>query len=163
MPAPEPRLPLTTVMTSRDARQIFALIREAADGQRRGMPPGVSSVEDLAAVMRGGVAFFVAYKNAAGSPDLEPVGAIGYRWERGTLRVFHVAVKASERRSGVARRMLEAVEAVGLALGTKSVSLTVDADPTQRALFENAGYNPASGPATAGRVQLRKAFNERLV
>lgn len=163
MPTPEPRLPLITVMTSRDARQIFALIREAADGQRRGMPPGVGSVEDLAAVMRGGVAFFVGYKNAPGTAELEPVGAIGYRWERGTLRVFHVAVKAAERRSGVARRMLEAVEAVGMALGTKSVSLTVDEDPTQRSLFERAGYNPAGAPAGAGRVQLRKAFNERLV
>ncbi|MDB5101982.1 MAG: hypothetical protein JWM80_6403 [Cyanobacteria bacterium RYN_339] len=163
MPSTEPRLPSTTVMTCRDARLIFALIREAAGGQRRGMPPGVSSVEDLAAVMRGGVAFFVAYKNAPDTTNLEPVGAIGYRWERGTLRVFHVAVRATERRGGVARRLLQAVEAIGLALGTKTISLTVDSDPTQRALFERAGYDVAADATGTGRVQLRKAFHERLL
>jgi ribosomal protein S18 acetylase RimI-like enzyme len=113
--------------------------------------------------MRGGVAFFVAYKNESGGAEIEPVGAIGYRWERGTLRIFHVAVKAHQRRGGVARRLLDAVEAVGMALGTKTISLTVDADPDVRSLFERAGYDLASEPTGAGRVQLRKAFNERLV
>jgi GNAT superfamily N-acetyltransferase len=160
----EPRFPTTMVMTSRDTNAIFAVIQTASRGQRRGMPPGVTTLEDLRAVMRGGVAFFLAYKSPAGTGDLEPVGAIGYRWERGTLRIFHVAVTEHHRRSGVARRLLEAVEAVGMALGTKHVSLTVGSEADQRALFEAAGYNATTAStSSSGRVLLSKAFSERLV
>jgi ribosomal protein S18 acetylase RimI-like enzyme len=159
----EPRFPTTTVMTCRDASTIFAFIQKASNGRRRGMPPGISSLEDLRAVMRGGVAFFLAYKSPTGTGELEPAGAIGYRWERGTLRIFHVAVAEQYRRSGVARRLLDAVEAVGMALGTKHVSLTVGSEADQRGLFEAAGYYASANASDTGRVHLSKAFSERLV
>lgn len=159
----EPRLPLITVMTCRDASALFALIKAAAHGERRGMPPGVGSVEDLSAVMRGGVAFFMAYKSLPGTSELEAVGAIGYRWERGSLRVFHVAVRDNHRRGGVARRLLDAVEAVGMALGTKTISLTIGDEAEQRALFERAGYHTQAAANGVGRVQLAKALGDRLV
>lgn len=153
----EPRIPTITVMTCRDAQALFDVIQAAAHDRHRGMPPGIASVEDLKAVMRGGVAFFMAYKNTPGSPDMQPAGAVGYRWERGTLRVFHVAVLAQHRRGGVARRLLDAVEAVGLALGSTSVSMTVNDEAVHVAIFERHGYRPQEGGANPGRVQMGKA------
>ena len=163
MNATEPRLTTVSVSTSRDAHAIFEVLQTAARGQRRGMPPGIASVDDLKAVMRGGVAFFLAVKGRPGTSHLEPVGAIGYRWERGTLRVFHVAVLEGHRRAGVARRLLEAVEAVGMALGSTTVSLSVGHESEHLALFERAGYDQQSGPNGAGRVQLGKAFGDRII
>ena len=100
MNQPEPRFPVIAVMTSRDAKLIYEVLKSSCGGSRRQMPPGVASMDDVVAIMRGGVAFFVAYDGA------DPVGAIGYRWERGTLKIFHVGVKSSHQRCGVGRRHL---------------------------------------------------------
>lgn len=146
--------PMLTVMTSRDAPLIYEVLRAAAQGNRRHMPPGVGAVEDLLAIMRGGVAFFVAYSDGA------PVGAIGYRWERGTLKIFHVAVSASHQRVGVGRRLVQAVEAVGFALGSTSISADVREEWCQHLPFERFGYRAteAAHRHEAGPRRMRKAL-----
>ena len=157
----EPDQTVITVMTCRDARQIFEVLRDSAKSNRRRLPPGVGAIEDVVAVMRGGVAFFVAYVGA------EAVGAIGYRWERGTLRIFHVAVKESHQRCGVARRLVQAVESVAFALGSTSVSLEVGREFDQHLPFERFGYAPARAEerpeSTGGRVLMRKALRDRTM
>lgn len=153
-----PALPpsVITVMTSRDARKIFEVMRDAASGRRRHLPPGVSEVEDLMAIMRGGVAFFIAYI------EDQPAGVIGYRWERSTLRIFHVAVKEQYQRLGVARRLVQAVESVGFALGTTSVSAEVSQEGMQLP-FERFGYQAEPVGRGSERVQMHKALHERAV
>ena len=154
---PEPQPPLIAVMTSRDAKLIYDVLRDAAGGQRRNMPPGVNGVEDLQAIMRGGVAFFVAFEGD------QPVGAIGYRWERTTLRIFHVAVKPAYQRRGVAARLVQAVESVGFALGTTNVSVELGKENAQSFPFERFGYahSRPDGRHDAGRTMIRKALGER--
>ena len=152
---PEQPHPIVTVMTSRDAQRIFDVMRDAASGRRRCLPPGVADVEDLLAIMRGGVAFFIAYI------EDQPVGVIGYRWERATLRIFHVAVKEQHQRLGVGRRLVQAVESVGFALGTTNVSAEVGQDGAQLP-FERFGYQPADGRGSE-RVLMSKALRERAV
>ena len=152
---PELPPPIVTVMTSRDAQRIFEVMRDAARGRRRDLPPGVSEVEDLQAIMRGGVAFFIAYIEDA------PVGVIGYRWERATLRIFHVAVKEQYQRLGVCRRLVQAVEAVGFALGTTNVSAEVGADGPLLP-FERFGYAPATAGRGSERVLMSKALLDRV-
>jgi GNAT superfamily N-acetyltransferase len=134
---------LITVMTCREAEVVFEVFRSAAEGNRRSLPPGIAAVEDVRAVMRGGMAFFVAYRGRLAG-DARPVGAIGYRWERGSLRIMHVAVKEEARGAGVARRLVQAVEAVGFALGSTAVSATVGVENDHHRLFERFGYR-ASG------------------
>ena len=131
-----------TVLTCRDAELVFDVFHDAADGNRRRLPPGIAAVEDVRAVIRGGMAFFLAYRGRAAG-DARPVGAIGYRWERGTLRITHVAVKAEARGSGVARRLVQAVEAVGTALGSTTISATVGRELDHDRLFERFGFQPA--------------------
>jgi ribosomal protein S18 acetylase RimI-like enzyme len=153
-----PALPpsVITVMTSRDAKLIFEVMRDAAPGLRRHLPPGVSEVEDLMAIMRGGVAFFIAYI------EDRPVGVLGYRWERSTLRIFHVAVKEQYQRLGVARRLVQAVESVGFALGTTSVSAEVSQEGMHLP-FERFGYQAEPVGRGSERVQMHKALRERAV
>lgn len=131
--------PMITVMTSRDADLVFEVFRHAAEGNRRSLPPGISATEDVLAVMRGGVAFFVAYRGQLRG-EARPVGAIGYRLERGTLRIVHVAVKEEARGGGVARRLVQAVEAVGSALGSTAAAATVGRENNYHQLFERFGY-----------------------
>ncbi len=131
--------PLLTVMTCRDAETIFDVFKAAAEGNRRSLPPGISAADDVRAVMRGGVAFFVAYRGQLRG-EASPVGAIGYRWERGTLRIVHVGVKEEARGGGVAKRLVQAVEAVGAALGSTSVSAAVPQEYDHHKLFERFGY-----------------------
>jgi GNAT superfamily N-acetyltransferase len=146
--------PVIAVMTSRDAHQIFEVMRDAASGSRRHLPPGVSGVDDLIALMHDGVAFFVAYL------DGEPVGALGYRWERRALKIVHVAVKEQHQRLGVGRRLVQAVESVGFALGTTTV--VTEAAPEGMALpFERFGYQPATA-GRADRREMHKALRERI-
>ena len=158
MNQPEPRYPVITVMTSRDAKLIYDVIKDACGGSRRQMPPGVTNVDDVVAVMRGGVAFFVAYDAA------EPVGAIGYRWERGTLKIFHVAVKGTHQRCGVGRRLVQAVESMGFALGTTNVTLEVAREMEQHLPFERFGYKPTAvgDRVEAGRMHMTKALHDRV-
>lgn len=151
---PESLPAMITVMTSRDAQQIYEVLHCAAQGSRRHLPPGVSCVEDLNAVMRGGVAFFVAFA------DTDPVGAIGYRWERGTLKIFHVAVRSAHQRLGVGRRLVQAVEAIGYALGTTNVSIEVREEWAQHLPFERFGYQATDSTPEAGRRQMRKALQD---
>lgn len=153
---PEQPAPIVTVMTSRDAQRIFEVMRDAACGRRRGLPPGVGEVEDLVAIMRGGVAFFIAYIEG------QPVGVIGYRWERATLRIFHVAVKEQHQRLGVGRRLVQAVESVGFALGTTNVSAEVGQDGPQLP-FERFGYQAATAGRGSERVLMSKALAGRVV
>ena len=141
-----------TVMTSRDAQKIFEVMRESCGGRRRHLPPGVGDVEDLNAIMRGGVAFFLAYI------DDQPVGVLGYRWERAALRIFHVAVKEQYQRIGVARRLVQALESVGFALGTTSVTGEVSAEGMHLP-FERLGYS-AEPPGSASRCT-RRCASER--
>jgi GNAT superfamily N-acetyltransferase len=149
---PELPAPIVTVMTSRDARRIFEVMRDAACGRRRSLPPGVSEVDDLLAIMRGGVAFFIAYI------EDQPVGVIGYRWERATLRIFHVAVKEQHQRLGVGRRLVQAVETVGFALGTTTVA-TAPAPAGMALPFERFGYQRTA--AASEPVEMHKALSER--
>lgn len=153
---PELPSPVIAVMTSRDAHQIYEVMRDAASGRRRHLPPGVGDVEDLLAIMRGGVAFFVAYV------DGQPVGCLGYRWERATLRIFHVAVKEQHQRLGVGRRLVQAVESVGFALGTTTVSVEVGEEGMELP-FERFGYARLADARAAERVTLRKALHDRVV
>lgn len=157
MNQPEPRFPVIAVMTSRDAKLIYEVLKSSCGGSRRQMPPGVASMDDVVAIMRGGVAFFVAYDGA------DPVGAIGYRWERGTLKIFHVGVKASHQRCGVGRRLVQAVESMGFALGTTNVTLEVAREMEQHLPFERFGYKPtlAGERSDAGRMHMTKALQER--
>ncbi len=129
-----------TVLTCREAEVVFEVFRAAADGNRRRLPPGITGVDDVRAVMRGGMAFFVAFRGRQAG-DSQPVGAIGYRWERGTLRITHVAVKAEARSTGVARRLVQAVEAVGTALGSTNISATVGRELDHNRLFERFGFH----------------------
>jgi GNAT superfamily N-acetyltransferase len=142
---------LITVMTSRDAAQIFEVMRDAADGQRCHLPPGVSGEDDLTMCMRDGVAFFVAFL------DGEPVGALGYRWERRALKIVHVAVKSQHQRHGVGRRLVQAVESVGFALGTTTVAAELAPDGMVLP-FERFGYQRT---AASERVEMCKALSER--
>lgn len=153
---PELPMPIVTVMTSRDAQRIFELMRDAACGRHRHLPPGVSGVEDLLALMRGGVAFFMAYI------EDQPVGVIGYRWERPTLRIVHVAVKERHQRLGVGRRLVQAVESVGFALGTTSFSAEVGPDGPPLP-FERFGYQPAAPGSASERILMSKALADRLL
>lgn len=150
---------LITVMTCREPRVIFEVLQGAARSNRRRLPPGVAASEDVSAVMRGGVAFFVAYRGA------EPVGAIGYRWERGTLKIFHVAVKEAYQRCGVARRLVQALESVAVALGSTNVSLEVSPETEQHVPFERFGYaaTRAEERPETGRVLMRKALRARAI
>lgn len=150
---PETRFPLITVMTCRDAGVIFSVFEAAAHDNRRHLPSGVAAPEDVIAIMRGGMAFFVAY---AGT---EPVGAIGYRWERGTLKIFHVAVVASHQRLGVGRRLVQGVEAVGFALGSTNISVEVREDLCQLLPFERFGYKPSVAQVrNGGSMHMTKAL-----
>lgn len=154
---PEVEQAMITVMTCRAPKVIFDVLQGAARSNRRRLPPGVAAPEDLSAVMRGGVAFFVAYMGS------EPVGAIGYRWERGTLKIFHVAVKEAYQRCGVARRLVQALESVALALGSTNVSLEVSREAEQHVPFERFGYSATrpDGRPESGRMLMRKALKER--
>lgn len=131
-----------TVLTCREADTVYEVFRSASDGNRRRLPLGITDVDDLRAVMRGGMAFFVAYRGRQAG-DTQPVGAIGYRWERGTLRITHVAVKAEARGTGVARRLVQAVEAVGTALGSTTISATVGRELDHDRLFAHFGFQAA--------------------
>lgn len=157
MNQPEPRYPIITVMTSRDSKLIYEVLKASCGGSRRQMPPGVNGVDDVVAVMRGGVAFFVAYDES------KPVGAIGYRWERGTLKIFHVAVNEAYQRLGVGRRLVQAVESMGFALGTTNVTLEVAREMEQHLPFERFGYKPtAAADRHEGRMHMTKALHERV-
>lgn len=136
------RAQFITVLTCREPEVVFDVFYAAADGNRRRLPPGIMGTDDVRAVMRGGMAFFVAFRGRQ-SADTQPVGAIGYRWERGTLRITHVAVKAEARSTGVARRLVQAVEAVGAALGSTTISATVGRELDHNRLFERFGFQPA--------------------
>ena len=130
-----------TVLTSRDAEVVFDVFKSAAGDNRRRLPPGIVAAEDVLAVMRGGMAFFVAYQGRL-TGENQPVGAIGYRWERGTLRITHVAVRLEARGTGVARRLVQAVEAVATALGSQSVSAIVGRELEHDRLFHSFGFRP---------------------
>lgn len=157
----ESRLPSITVMTCRDPHVIFELLGTAALGNRRRLPPGIACVEDVQAVLRGGMAFFVARGTLArgvGGRD-HPVGVIGYRWERGALRIIHVAVLESHQRSGVARRLVNAVEAIAFALGSTNVTLTVAVEYDHHRVFERFGYQPtAKLTESSHRVPMSKSL-----
>ena len=130
-----------TVLTCREADLVFEVLQAAACGNRRRLPPGIAAIDDIHAVMRGGMAFFVAYRGRQAG-DTRPVGTIGYRWERGTLRIVHVAVKPEARGTGVARRLVQAVEAVGAALGSTALSATVGTELDHDRLFARFGFQP---------------------
>jgi GNAT superfamily N-acetyltransferase len=125
------RQTVITVMTCRDPQVILELLNQAQGAQLAPVKDADSLLEDL----RLGVAFFVAYA------DAEPVGVLGYRWAASAMRVVQVAVKENHQRQGIARRLLQAVEAVGQALGTRNVTLEVPS--AIQPLFERCGYAPS--------------------
>lgn len=115
-----------TVMTSNHAPTLEALLWPEAEGP--------SPIPEM---RQAGAAFLVA------SRDGEPAGAIAYRWEGMNLRVLRLRVAPAHRHAGVARRMLQAIEAIGASLGTRLVRL--QAPPASAGICQQVGYQPEPG------------------
>ncbi|MEB3285780.1 MAG: GNAT family N-acetyltransferase [Candidatus Sericytochromatia bacterium] len=143
MPAeiPPPSRPVTslTVMTCQDNAVLLEVLRAAALGSRRLMPPGLYDAADIKAAMAGGLAFLVAYAGPIQAQS-KPVGAVAYRWDHGALRIIHVAVLESTRGTGVARRMVQAVENVAQALGAPRVAASAARRVGEREFLARLGY-----------------------
>lgn len=128
-----------SVTTCQDPEVLLEVLREAAKGVRRLMPPGINDGADIRAAMAGGLAFLVAY----GAPPRalsRPVGVVAYRWDHGALRIVHVAVKEEAQRLGVARRMVQAVENVAQALGAPRVAASATRRVGERDFLQRLGY-----------------------
>lgn len=143
MPAHAPTLarPVASlsVMTCQDPEVLLEVLRDAAKGARRLMPPGLHDAADIRAAMAGGLAFLAAYSGPAQARS-KPVGAVAYRWDHGALRIVHVAVKEETRGHGVARRMVQAVENVAQALGAPRVAASATRRVGERDFLERLGY-----------------------
>jgi GNAT superfamily N-acetyltransferase len=141
MPAPALSRPaaLLSVMTCQDPDVLLDVLRDAAKGARRLMPPGLHDVSDIRAAMAGGLAFLVAYAEPTQARS-KPVGAVAYRWDHGALRIVHVAVREDRRNHGVARRMVHAVENVAQALGAPRVAASATRRVGERDFLERLGY-----------------------
>ena len=145
MHPPEPATSMIAVMTCRDPRLIQEVLAGAsALGESRSDPEGA-----LNHWLAEGVAFLVAFA------DARAVGFLAYRWTEGALRIDHVAVRDDHRRVGVARRLMQAIEAIGSALGTRNLSFELP--PECRATFERYGYE-RSEAAPGDRVMMIKSL-----